>query len=105
MTMRTTEKTVTFDKPFTLAGIGEVLPAGAYRVETDEELLQGISFHAYRRVQTLIHLHSKSGNPRLTRTLTIDPKELDAALNRDQAPAASAATPTRYSAPTIGSAL
>jgi hypothetical protein len=101
--MRTTENTVTFNKPFTLAGIGEVLPAGAYRVETDEELLQGISFHAYRRVQTLIHLHSKSGNPRLTRTLTIDPKDLDAALKRDHASVVAAST--RPAAPTIGSAL
>ena len=86
MTARTTEETITFNKPFTLAGIGEVLPAGDYRVETDEELLQGISFHAYRRVQTLIHLPSKSGNPGLVRTLTIDPKDLEAALKRDQVP-------------------
>ena len=88
--MRTTDKTVTFNKPFTLAGIGKVLPAGAYRIEMDEELLQGISFHAYRRVQTLIHLPSKSGNRGLARTLTIDPKELDAALIRDHLPVSTA---------------
>ena len=103
MTMRTTEKTITFNKPFTLAGIGEVLPAGAYRVETDEELLQGISFHAYRLVQTLIHLPAKSGNRGLARTLTIDPKDLDAALKRDHAPVVAASK--RHAAPTIGSAL
>jgi hypothetical protein len=53
----------------------------------DEELLEGISFPAYRRVLTLIHLHPKPGHPGLTQTLTIDPNELDAALKRDQAPA------------------
>jgi hypothetical protein len=87
MTTRTSNKTVTFNKPFVLGGFDEVLPAGAYRVETDEELLEGISFPAYQRILTLIHLHAKSGNPILTRTLPIDPKELQAALERDQAPA------------------
>lgn len=54
-------------------------------METDEELLEGISFAAYRRPSTLIHLHAKPGQPGLTRILSIDPNELDAALRRDQA--------------------
>jgi len=87
MTTRTSKKTVTFRRPFVLGGFDEVLPAGVYIVETDEELLDGISFLAYRRILTLLHLHAKSGNPGLTGLLTIDPKELDAALKRDQAPA------------------
>jgi hypothetical protein len=82
MTKRTSKKTVTFRKPFVLGGFDEVLPAGAYSVETDEELLEGISFPAYRRILTVIHLRAKSDNPGLTRTLTIDPNELDAALKR-----------------------
>jgi hypothetical protein len=87
MTIRTSKKTVTFRKPFVLGGFDEVLPAGAYSVETDEELLEGISFPAYRRILTVIYLHAESDNPGLTRTLTIDSNELDAALKRDQAPA------------------
>ena len=87
MTIRTSEKTVTFRRPFVLGGTDEVLPAGAYSVETDEELLEGISFPAYRRTLTLIHLHATSDHPGVTRTVTIDPNELDAALKRDQAPA------------------
>ena len=85
MTIRTSKKTVTFKRPFILGGFDEVLPAGAYDVETDEELLEGISFPAYRRTLTLIHLHAKPRHPGLTQTLTIDPNELDAALARDQA--------------------
>ena len=69
-----------------MGGFDEVLPAGAYIVETDEELLQGISFPAYRRISTLIYLHAKPGNPGRRQALTIDPNELDAALMRDQAP-------------------
>ena len=86
MTTRTSKKTVIFRRPFVLGGFDEGLPAGAYSVETDEELLEGISFPAYRRVLTVIHLQAKSGHPGLTRALTIDPNELDAALERDRAP-------------------
>ena len=87
MTMRTNRKTVTFRRPFVLGGSDEVLPAGAYCVETDEELLEGISFPAYRRILTLIHLHAQPDHPGVTRVLTIDGNELDAALKSDQAPA------------------
>lgn len=87
MTIRTSEKTVSFKRPFVLGRLGEVLPAGDYRVETDEELLEGLSFPAYRRILTLIHLHSESDSPGLTRTAAIDPNDLDAALRRDAAPA------------------
>jgi hypothetical protein len=87
MTIRTSKKTVTFRRPFVLGGFDEVLPAGVYTVETDEELLEGISFPAWRRISTLINLHAEPGHPGLTQMLTIDPNELDAALKRDQPPA------------------
>lgn len=85
MTVRTTRKAVTFVNSFKLGHFDEVLPPGTYEVETDEELLEGLSFHAYRRTLTLIHLPAKSGRRELTRTLTIDPNDLDAALKRDAA--------------------
>lgn len=87
MTTRTTTRTVVFERSFVLGGFDEVLSAGAYSVETDEELLDGLSFPAYRRISTLIRLPTMSGNPAFTRALTIDPSELDAALLRDQATA------------------
>jgi hypothetical protein len=55
MTVHTSRKTVTFARPFSLSGI-KVQPAGTYTVETDEELLPGLSFPAYRRIATLIYL-------------------------------------------------
>lgn len=85
MTVRTTRTTVIFKKGFVLAGLDEEQPAGVYDIETDEERLEGLSFSAYRRVQTLINLHPKTGNPSLIQTMTIDPDELDAALERDHA--------------------
>lgn len=82
MTIRTSKRTVTFKRPFNLAGFDGELPAGSYDVETDEELLEGLSFPVYRRIAALIHLHAHAG---MTQTLNIDPKELDRALNRDEA--------------------
>lgn len=83
MTIRTTKKTVTFARSFTLDPLDEVLKPGNYHVETDEELLEGLSFLAYRRLFTLVHLPATVDHPGLTRTVSIDPNELDAALNRD----------------------
>jgi hypothetical protein len=45
---------MTFHHPFRLAGIDRLLPAGAYDVVTDEELIEGLSFASFRRVATLI---------------------------------------------------
>ena len=87
MLIRTSKKTVTFTRPFVLGGFDRELPAGDYDVETEEELLEGVSFLAYQRISTLIHLHAKPGRVGLTQVLTIDPNELDTALTRDQAPA------------------
>lgn len=80
MTMRSSKKTVTFNKPFNLTGTDETLPAGAYCVETDEELLAGVSFPVYRRVATRMHVHPTPG---VAQVLIIDPDELDAALKLD----------------------
>lgn len=83
MTIRTTVKTVTFTRPFVLSGLDEVQSAGTYEVETDEELLESVSFPAYRRMLTLIRLHARPAHPGMTRSVSIDPAELDAALSRD----------------------
>ena len=83
MTVRTSRKTVTFTRPFALSGIDGVQPAGTYTVETDEELLPGLSFPAHRRIATLIVLRSRGGAP--VEVANIDPLELQAAQERDAA--------------------
>ena len=60
MSTRTTGKTVTFAHPFLLRGVDRTLPAGEYRVVTDEELIEGLSFPAYRRVSTMILVPAQS---------------------------------------------
>jgi hypothetical protein len=54
MTMRSRRETVTFERPFTIKGIDRELPAGAYDVVTDEEMIEGLSFTSFRRVATMI---------------------------------------------------
>lgn len=85
MTLRTTRSTVTFLNPFVLGGYDEVLPAGEYDLEIDEELMGDLSFLAYRRIATMIHLPAKSERRLHSTTLTIDPAALEAALQRDAA--------------------
>jgi hypothetical protein len=58
-------------------------PAGSYTVETDEELLPGLSFPAYRRIATLMVLRSRGGKP--VEVANIDPLELQSAQERDAA--------------------
>jgi len=45
---------VTFKHPFLIRGVDRLLPAGAYQVITDEEMIEGLSFASFRRVATLI---------------------------------------------------
>ena len=84
MATRTIRKFISFENSFTLGGFDEILPAGTYEVETDEELLEGLSFRAYRRFRTIIHLPGPAGNPKETRALTTDPAVLEAAMLRDR---------------------
>jgi hypothetical protein len=83
MTIRTTRTTVTFKHPFSLKGVDGMLPAGDYRVLTDEELIDGLSFLAYRRVATMIFPLAIRSDP--LGMFTIDPQDLAEAQQRDGA--------------------
>jgi len=84
MTMRTTNKTVTFHRPFYLKGVDRLLPPADYRVTTDEELLDGLSFTAYRRVSTAIFVPAEFGSA--VEMVNIDPLDLQAAQDQDAGP-------------------
>ena len=45
---------MTFKRDFQLRGVDRLLPAGAYEVITDEEMIEGLSFPSFRRVATMI---------------------------------------------------
>lgn len=82
MTMRTSQKSVTFRRPFSLSAMDEELPAGTYIVETNEQLVEGLSFPAWRRTATVILLRAQTAVG-LSRELDVDPLELEAVQKRD----------------------
>jgi hypothetical protein len=85
MTVRTSQRTVKFTRPFSLSGLDEAHPAGTYTVQTHEETLPGLSFLAWRRTATLIFLPSRPGGAFVEQLVEIDPLELEAAQERDAA--------------------
>jgi hypothetical protein len=81
MTIRTTRKMVTFVRPFMLKGVDRILPAGNYRVLTDEELIEELSFPVYRRVSTMIVV--PTGSASSVEMVKVDPQDLQMAQERD----------------------
>jgi hypothetical protein len=82
MTVRTSSKTVSFARPFLLKGVDRILAAGQYKVITDEELIEELSFPVYRRVATMIFVPA-SQNPASVEMVAIDPRDLQDAQDRD----------------------
>jgi hypothetical protein len=83
MSMRTITKTVKFRRPFSMRGVDGTYPAGTYVVETDEVLIEPLSFTAYQRIATTIQLPQRSGRAGWVETHVIDPEALAASLARD----------------------
>jgi len=82
MMTRSHSKTVVFSHPFELKGVDRVLPPGDYRVVTDEELIQDLSFPVYRRISTMIFIPLEAYNASIE-VVTIDPRHLQEVLDRD----------------------
>ena len=87
MTMRTTKSIVTFTRPFRLGAFGEQLPAGRYSIETDGELLEEVSFPAYRRTATMMQLMPDPLRPGVTEIAQVDPRQIEEALTQGAAQA------------------
>jgi hypothetical protein len=85
LTSRVTSTTVKFSRPFRLDEIEHELPAGTYRVETEEETLDNVSFVAYRRLSTHIFLPPQFAMSDGTQMCVIHPEELTRALTLDRA--------------------
>jgi hypothetical protein len=83
MTLRTSRREVTFHRPFALKGVDETLPAGTYVIESDEELLEELSFTAYQRIATTLRVPIGSGGNSY-QMIRIDPADLKAAEERDR---------------------
>ncbi len=82
--IRSMTTNVTFRHAFALKGLERPVPPGTYRVDVEEDSIDGLSFLAYRRLATFITV-PVAGQSGSTQSLLVDPKELEQALTRDAA--------------------
>jgi hypothetical protein len=85
MITRTSDTLVVFRHPFELRGVDRTLPQGEYRVMTDEQLIEELSFPVYRRTSTVIFVPRDSPHGSAVEMVTIDPRDLEGAQKRDKA--------------------
>jgi hypothetical protein len=85
MAIRTTETMVTFRRPLTLAALDGPQPAGTYRLVVEEEQIPGLSFVAFRRVATLLHVPADSVPGGTRQVISVSPDELERAVAADAA--------------------
>ena len=89
MTMRSRREAITFLHPFRIKGIDRLLPPGAYKVITDEELIEGLSYPAFRRVATMIMVPAAPPRSSTMEMISIgsvdlsDAQRIDASAPRD----------------------
>ena len=83
MAVRTTETTVTFKRPFTLPSVDSPQPGGTYRLVMDEEEILGLSFLAFRRTATILHIPAISISARPNQVFPVSSMELAAAMEAD----------------------
>lgn len=85
MAIRTNETRITLAHPFTVDSLGTPLPAGTYRLVTEEEEIPGISFLAFRRTATILYapaLSGKGGGPQ--QAIPTSPEEMTVIFDRDK---------------------
>ncbi len=78
--VRASRTTIKLDQPFNLRGCPQSLEAGVYLVDTEEQLIESLSFCAYQRTRTSIHLHRRHGRSGLDRVLRVSGDDLDTAV-------------------------
>jgi hypothetical protein len=81
--MRSRRETVHFKHPFRIKGIDRLLPAGAYEVITDEEMIEGLLFPCFRRVATMIMVPSESSHTSSMEMISISSVDLSDAQRND----------------------
>ncbi len=83
MTERTLESEITFSRPFALSPLVVPLDAGTYRLVVDEELIEGLSFPAYRRTATHLEIPALGVNIGTRQLLQVHPRDVEAAMKKD----------------------
>lgn len=93
MLSRTSESIVTFHHPFSIGKTISDHPAGSFRVVRDEELIEGLSFTAYRAISVSVQMPA-FGSPGATQQfIEVSGHDLDLALDADSRMISSDAVP------------
>ena len=79
METRTIQSTVTFGRPFQLAGMDRIAPAGVYRLDVEEQKLDTLTFESWRRTAVILQV-TRAG---MTEYVALAPQEFRDALERD----------------------
>jgi len=80
MERRSSIDSVEVVRAFRPRGAGILVPAGVHSVETEEELIEGLSFPGWRRVATTVTV----AQPGLSQRIQVDPAELAAAVDKSR---------------------
>jgi hypothetical protein len=83
MTTRASTSVVEFKHPFVVPGSPEQFPPGRYEVLVEEELLEGLSFAAYRETGAYLMIYGRGQNSGPTEMRSISSAYLSMALKRD----------------------
>jgi hypothetical protein len=76
MTTRSRTKKMVFLHPFLLKGVDRTLPAGTYEIVSEDELIEGLSFPVYRRLNTFIMAPAAPPYQASTEMISITPLDL-----------------------------
>ena len=85
MLTRSTTSTVTFRNAFTFGDSQQDFPAGTYDIVSEEELLQSLSFRAYRHSATFLMVRGCGGKAGQTMMIKSTKEDLARAIARDEA--------------------
>jgi hypothetical protein len=85
MSIRTTQSIVSFSQQFWFHGLDAPQPPGAYRVDDEEEPIDGLSWLAYRRVATFLFLPAIGSENAVQQMVKVERVDLDAAEQWDRA--------------------
>ncbi|UVC12385.1 hypothetical protein IHQ71_30745 (plasmid) [Rhizobium sp. TH2] len=85
MANRSVESFLTFRRPFSVGKEISSQPAGAYKLVIEEELIEGLSFLAYRRLSTVLEIPAMGIGTAVRQFIDVAPTDLDVALEKDAA--------------------
>lgn len=85
MANRSVESFLTFRRPFSVGQDISSQPPGAYKLLIEEEMIEGLSFAAYRRISTVLEIPAMGTGGAIRQFIEVAPDDLDAALETDAA--------------------